>query len=1604
MGVSGNSVAGKSFQMFTVSEELLAKVVEAVQAGEKKARSSGDIQSLEVFCHGFRQNISLGRVYIVPPAVCNDRQNFPTALLHGALVRVFGTGGEEIADLIDKKIGESEFDEYSQADFDTIKKELFVDPRTEKEACLIIFAPNWMNTREFICFHFTKDAEQLKNNLRHQVFAAYFNPAVSSAFNALMTNVNTTKVDVTDITPKLSHPFLSESILKEHPKLEKQAGFDRPTILLNRKTADEVTKQTLDPQELDVFDALDSALEHSMLPDTRDAESAGEGGYTKPDDGGVPRAASKNAHKGPDGKCLGCKESADKCSCAGCKCASEDENPLAAHETPFTNVGPGTRAEEAQKDSAPAMKESLEQAKKVEEKATDPIGIELDEQGRPVHKGDKEVKASKKEAKPANNQTNRKHDLAHPETLRVGQERLSSAYSAAYNGGFVDKHDMPPQEVRDYMKQHMGNNGEYAPHALADHERDIKAGAFGEDPFNRRAVEKWGKVTASQVKADFVAEHIAIEVFGDEPDAASQKFLNKRAAKEAHLDKFRSKEAVSLDIDSIWDEITEDMGPAPLVDVDGSAESNPAPSNTEDQGGWNENTSEEDSAPKGRPNKKDLGSLPEAFKSDEPEDDKSISDSEAEHEQEGFENKESAWRVDSKLADFVGEVYDDVNNEEPIPDSLYESAKAAIEAGDDVAYDVASENGQMFDNVKHMQWFIEAVAREMQNYIADYDADQHSMEGQETDIEASDDHEPGMVEKAVNTAISVAPLFASNKKADTADNEYDIDAAANPTNKEMGKSDTVECHEDHDSKGQVYASKTAEAYMDYDDLTSAGKAAMGRIQRTQPELVMEYGYDRVLEAAYEATSHLGDLEEIGSSDVSIWVHRIEETLAHSKKESNGGDFDGTEDYNEWAARENERDEREAQKPVPHTGARKKADTADNPANESGGEGAINVKTNKEITNTRGKELPKANPIGGQTASKKKADTADNPANEKGGEGAINGAKDNISNTRGEALPGPDPIGGKSAGWEEEAQQESYRDPSEQKHRKQNGYALLKTIRPGDRVTILVPAGRGMNGQEWKESTGRAVIVSEDHVALNMGGQHGTPGVATAENIVRVHKKKQADTADNPYNMENDGEGAPENKKVVVKKDTSGPTPVNTKQGNQNKGVLQEVGEKHDHGIEGDIAQARGAADSPDSVDGDISQPTVSVQEAGKFHLSAAEFEKLAYWMNEMEIQDAEQLLGNDPVIGPYVKFLAEFRDEVNSHSDGWAYWRLPANAAKQLMALIKTKLDQKRGYRNSPESKMEVNEQLLRKAMGPIKSFYTRRGFAAGMKMPNLDLSKPVPQGTEGQDRESYSDDQDRENYHIDPNLEKESAEGSISMGKNQGGLPIEIQRKREGEYGCNCPAYAMNGDCKHCDAMRRKDQAAKSGADISGDMSEAKSELNYNKAEIADEPQATQTVNPDHFAGKKAKKGKCGECGQEKSLGNDGLCSDCRGEVKSAGNLDNAGGTENCYKCGQPIADGEMTLYGEGGMEQHQDCQAAARRAQQPQPTPSQRIQNLPQRGNPKSPEQLGLQRKQDVGFAPMSSKEAAAGDEYPEEVQFDFGAGDLADIVLTEETDESE
>ena len=67
--------------------------------------------------------------------------------------------------------------------------------------------------------------------------------------------------------------------------------------------------------------------------------------------------------------------------------------------------------------------------------------------------------------------------------------------------------------------------------------------------------------------------------------------------------------------------------------------------------------------------------------------------------------------------------------------------------------------------------------------------------------------------------------------------------------------------------------------------------------------------------------------------------------------------------------------------------------------------------------------------------------------------------------------------------------------------------LLHSIRPGDKVRILVHAGIGINGPESMVKTGRAVMyVREcDHWVLDMGGRYGTPGIASVRNLVSVKR-------------------------------------------------------------------------------------------------------------------------------------------------------------------------------------------------------------------------------------------------------------------------------------------------------------------------------------------------------------------------------------------------------------------------------------------------------------------------------------------------------------------
>jgi len=59
--------------------------------------------------------------------------------------------------------------------------------------------------------------------------------------------------------------------------------------------------------------------------------------------------------------------------------------------------------------------------------------------------------------------------------------------------------------------------------------------------------------------------------------------------------------------------------------------------------------------------------------------------------------------------------------------------------------------------------------------------------------------------------------------------------------------------------------------------------------------------------------------------------------------------------------------------------------------------------------------------------------------------------------------------------------------------------MYSQIRNGARVTIVNRFGQ--------QHTGRAVMLGLGGWVLNMGGAHGTPGIATPENVVKVTTKK-----------------------------------------------------------------------------------------------------------------------------------------------------------------------------------------------------------------------------------------------------------------------------------------------------------------------------------------------------------------------------------------------------------------------------------------------------------------------------------------------------------------
>ena len=95
------------------------------------------------------------------------------------------------------------------------------------------------------------------------------------------------------------------------------------------------------------------------------------------------------------------------------------------------------------------------------------------------------------------------------------------------------------------------------------------------------------------------------------------------------------------------------------------------------------------------------------------------------------------------------------------------------------------------------------------------------------------------------------------------------------------------------------------------------------------------------------------------------------------------------------------------------------------------------------------------------------------------------------------------------------------------------------------------------------------------------------------------------------------------------------------------------------------------------------------------------------WMNTAEIDHAAEILAQDPVMGPASKYLQDYKDLIDSVSDGWPYWRYGTKCADDLSALVEAAARAKRygDWDYKAPAKAEVT-----KAIGKIKRFVNTCG------------------------------------------------------------------------------------------------------------------------------------------------------------------------------------------------------------------------------------------------------------------------------------------------------
>lgn len=286
--------AYRTFKAFGVPDELLVLVANTIRKEALKETKKGNLARLEISKKSYREDIVIGDLYIIPPSVCKDADDFPVAFLASGL---FSKLNQE--EKIDAKMHHVLGTKMDKDSLKLAKEMLFtVDG---KEVTLMAFLPAWGSMWDIRLIPL--DDATLEIDLRDQVFSAQWNPALSSAFEQVKALSTPYRVEAIPLQQNIfkipsygnNYPVMEKAgdvsheqgTIKAEPsigdKAKKELGLRSaikmvasklvkaeppvPKIRLTAAHLEEVEKSVLDPEEIKVLDTLDKDVEQKAGSD-----------------------------------------------------------------------------------------------------------------------------------------------------------------------------------------------------------------------------------------------------------------------------------------------------------------------------------------------------------------------------------------------------------------------------------------------------------------------------------------------------------------------------------------------------------------------------------------------------------------------------------------------------------------------------------------------------------------------------------------------------------------------------------------------------------------------------------------------------------------------------------------------------------------------------------------------------------------------------------------------------------------------------------------------------------------------------------------------------------------------------------------------------------------------------------------------------------------------------------------------------------------------------------------------------------------------------------------------------------------------------------------